>query len=440
MEIVRAVEEKNLDKVKELLDKGEDPDSADQNDVTILMDAASLNDYNMVKLLLDHGANPNLYGLERQTPLMFAINSDISILQLLIERGANINYTDIYGNSALMYLNANTNKKKVLEKIKLFVSKGANLNIQNIYGSNILFFYYDPESEEYLLKNGADPNVLDKSGNSPLIGAVKDRDLNRIKLLLDYGADINVIPNSKISALHEAVSNNDLEIADYLLAKGIRTDVQDMNSNTPLYISVTKIYDDMTNLLLNNGADPNIYHLDSPLASSNYNGNMAISELLLQFGADPFDKNAFQMCGDDWCQSLMSKYMWKRLYDRDKNEAKKYSEKTQIPKDVWELILLNKRQQQLCQDLSSDQHYWILFYFAQEYGIPVGDKTKAELCATISRQLVYGKKYEGQSEKELITARKNIKKIAFKFGLDPNKSVQELLNELSWLLQEQEEN
>ena len=51
-------------------------------------------------------------------------------------------------------------------------------------------FYLDSKGLELFLEKGADPNVTNKQGASPLIWAVSD--LEKVKVLLEHGARVNV--------------------------------------------------------------------------------------------------------------------------------------------------------------------------------------------------------------------------------------------------------
>ena len=173
---------------------------------------------------------------------------------------------------------------------------------------------------------------------------------------------------------------------------------------------------------------------------SNKTSNLDTVKLLLERKANPFEKDpdnhdTLVYCQTNECRQLINEYIWKWLYNRDRDTAKRYAKQTQISKDVWELILLNKRQQQLCQNLSSDKNKEILKFFAMEFDIPITeDMTKAKLCGLISRQLVYGKKYMGQAEWKMRQDIGEIKQLALRYGLDPNLPVDTLLIDLASIL------
>lgn len=83
----------------------------------------------IVKLLLDSGANPNQCGSNGTTPLMYAktkimnkINADLSLMELLINSGADCMRTDCYGKDLFFYINKDGDSNLV-EAIKKILNK-----------------------------------------------------------------------------------------------------------------------------------------------------------------------------------------------------------------------------------------------------------------------------------------------------------------------------
>jgi hypothetical protein len=66
-----------------------------------LFDAVAAGDLNAVKLFFAMGGNINVRNADKQTPLIFALDSKkVQIAEALIEMGADVNKIDMYGNTA----------------------------------------------------------------------------------------------------------------------------------------------------------------------------------------------------------------------------------------------------------------------------------------------------------------------------------------------------
>ncbi|KAG1095040.1 hypothetical protein G6F42_018628 [Rhizopus arrhizus] len=75
-----------IDRVRELLESGVAVDGHDQFGYTAMHAAVSYNQIEMVKLLIEKGANVNIEDFEKDTPLYVAEN--VEMAQLLLDNGA----------------------------------------------------------------------------------------------------------------------------------------------------------------------------------------------------------------------------------------------------------------------------------------------------------------------------------------------------------------
>jgi ankyrin repeat protein len=87
------------------------------------------------------------------------------------------------------------------------------------------------------LDRGADTNIKNNDGDTPLLQAVNGCPLGRlevVQVLLDGGADNTVQNNNGISPLQFAARNGHLEFDQVLLERGADINVRNNDEDTPL--------------------------------------------------------------------------------------------------------------------------------------------------------------------------------------------------------------
>lgn len=342
-----------------------------------------------------------------------------------------------------------------IEKIRQIPDVNVEIEDGKVKTTPLIYASYVGNLEiiKLLLDRGADINKANEVGQTPLITASARDNIEIIKLLLDNRANINITDIGGSSVLLYFVSyGKDLRIFDLLLKAGANIDLADQNGNDIVsYIydqRRTDVFLDLLKILISNGLDINRPReslsdgFGRPLNLLQYsvlNENIPIIKFLLEKGANPFvyydGKTLIDTCASGECKELIAKYTWDKLRKRDEDTARKYSEQTSFPKDIWEVILLNKRRELLCTKLNSERNKEILRVFALELEIPITeDMTKAQLCADIAKQINRGRYSEKDKEyysRKAEDIEKKIRDIAFQYGLNTNKPVKELLKELS---------
>lgn len=111
-----------------------------------------------------------------------------------------------------------------------------------------------------LLKAGADPDVPDEDGRTPLVSAVLGGSIGLVGLLLEAGADVNAQDSRGFTALHFAAEEQLPEMARLLLAKGANPNARDGDGVTPLGRAVFAEREgrDVVQTLVKGGANPDL--------------------------------------------------------------------------------------------------------------------------------------------------------------------------------------
>ena len=302
--LIIAVEDGNENIIKLLLEHGADIHQTNQNHETALMTALSIDNINIIKLFFDHGKSINLehgksINLENTygyTPLMLAVsNGNEEAIKLLLDNGADINQLNQNGMTPLMLAVSNDNE----EAMEMLLERGADINQPNQNGETPLMLAVSNDNEEaiqLLLDNGANINQTNQNGMTPLMLAVSNGNEEAIKLLLDNGANIHQTNQNGMTALMMALSHGNINIIKLFfdhgksinLEHGKSINLENAYGETPLMLAVSNGNEEAIPLLLDNGADINQLNQNgmTPLMLAVVNDKEEAMKLLLDNGAD----------------------------------------------------------------------------------------------------------------------------------------------------------
>ncbi len=245
-----------------LLDKGISIDHIDGLGWTYLHHAVGYNYLSTVKRLLDRGIDYKVSSPIGGTAIFFAKTADMAKL-LLTRKSGNIDEVNEDGDSLLHNV---CGANPLFELVK-FYSKKIDVNIKNKKGetplTKLLSDSYFPNEMmkiiNYLLDHGADINVVDNDGQSPLMAALRNRELqmNIIELLIDRGADVDIQDKRGIQPIHFAAMKN-LDILKLLESNGVNLNARSGNSETPLIGATRYNKKETVYFLLSKKVDPNV--------------------------------------------------------------------------------------------------------------------------------------------------------------------------------------
>ena len=255
-----AIAQGHVAVVQELLKHQPALDLIDGFDGTPLANA--LEHPEIVRLLLDHGADPNLANKREQTLINSATwAGKVEIVKMLIERGVDIHHRDTWGFSPILDA---VGYARSLELTMLLLDNGANIRDTIIGGgSGVLHLAVSgsPEILRKLLEFGKllDLNQRNDIEETPLLYARENANADSIALLVNAGADITIQENLGNTALHNSIHHELPQMRDLLL-KQPEVDVNCSNprSGAPLHVACRSVQADSVNILIENQANVNL--------------------------------------------------------------------------------------------------------------------------------------------------------------------------------------
>ena len=186
----------------------------------------------LVRLLLEGGADVNAQDKRKITPLLLAIELKMyDITRMLLARGAEPNVKNYYGETPLYLLSkgAFSSDDDIPDLARLLLDRGADVNAQDQNRATPLVLAAERHLDDIaqiLLERGANPNVKSTRGKTPLHLLLEriyndHNDINDVlvveRLLLERGADVNAQDENNATPFHLACRHRRFEIAQLIL-------------------------------------------------------------------------------------------------------------------------------------------------------------------------------------------------------------------------------
>ncbi len=187
----KALETRDFDAAKKAVEDGANLNPVCDFDEVCqpLAKAAHEGDMEMIRFLVENGADINGFSAYNETPLIYAIgNGQQEAAKFLVEAGADVNVSSAFG--ATPFIGAVSSGD--IELATLMLAKGADVNRRYLE----------------LNSNAARGDTADR----PLEGAIKSGRADLVALLLKSGADVSLKGEGGLSMLDAAKAKGDKKI------------------------------------------------------------------------------------------------------------------------------------------------------------------------------------------------------------------------------------
>ena len=238
---------------------------------TALMEASESGSIDIVKLLLDHGADDLGWAL-----VLAILNKHNDIVELLLEYGAQVddkNWSLFLDKPPLVV----AVEKGNVNIVKLLLQHGAKQGLD--WAIREAIFNKNDEVFHLLSGHGAQVDTMDWSYPA-LVEAVENGDIDIVKLLLEHGAKQGIG-----QAITNAIILKNVEIIKVLSEYGAQLDEVD-TLNQPLLVAVEKGDADVVKMLLEHCTKQGI---DRAITSAIFSKNTEIITILSEHGAQVDD-------------------------------------------------------------------------------------------------------------------------------------------------------
>ena len=256
--LCRAAVFSTVDIIDLLINGGADIALTDKYGNTPLHKAVNNDEMDNLKCLIRYAPKSvvNKQNGHDDTALQRAVDGKkVEMVKMLIDAGADVNIKNKDNETALYSLLHYDETKKRVEIAKELIKAGTDLNLKP-HGNHTALHYASKNNKEEIAKalidGGADLNVRDKEGNTPL-NVITFQNSRIAKALIDAGADVNIGNNDGLTPLHRIMWSP--EIIQALVDAGANVDVKDKHGDTPLYKAATRGCSETVQVLIDAGAD-----------------------------------------------------------------------------------------------------------------------------------------------------------------------------------------
>lgn len=279
--------------------------SAETSDGRSVLWFAAVHSLDLLRLLLEHGANPNTFK-EFQTPFqrLLWLNPKIDGVKLMLEYKGDCKMQGAWELTVMHWFGLSGTDPEIL---KVLLENRGEINAVDDLGETSLhkLMWQHPVPLPLLyefMKSGADVNLSDKNSQQPLCEVCMEGSVDGARILLDSGADIEHADVKGATALHIAAFNGHLEVIKLLVDRKASLIKQDKRARTAFYVASASNNLESARYLLNAAHDQG--HHDSirqamddgrsPFSKACGRGHLEVVRMLLDHVDAEIDVNAVE--------------------------------------------------------------------------------------------------------------------------------------------------
>ena len=297
--VLLAVDEGYDEIAKVLLLKGASARIVSKAGITSLHRASSIGFLEICEMLLDSGADVNALDAKQSTPLMLATwASQEPVVRLLLQHRADPSIQDRLELASPLHAAAGMGETSIVHLL-LTTSHPPDINSTFEFGetpAGLASAYGHHEVVELLIANWANIDEPNQSSESPLLRAVRGNHEKVVEVLLEHHADLRT-PGQDSTPLYACACVGNDTIAKLLLERWPRdeVDLQDPSGQSPLYAACLRGHFKVARSLMKYHAQPDqALPRFSIFLGACFGGNLKLVLYLLMLTGSSIDESGFQ--------------------------------------------------------------------------------------------------------------------------------------------------